>query len=373
MAVDNLRPIAYVVISIAFALGTSSIFLRLYCRWRLRTFGRDDAAAIFLFVRWYSLFANTLSDPLDSASTMYNKRYCTYSYNTGAGCRPANRAPEGILAEINKFLFIEEVFYMFVHFVLKQTFLLFYLRLSPEKSFRWTVYGTMLLCVIFLAVEWLLAFLQTQPLDAYFHPEKYPDAKRLNEYVVQMVPTALNAFSDIVILIIPVPTVLNLQMSTRRKIAVLGIICFGSLSVVTALCRFIVQKQLISEPDSSYIMGRMVIVAGIEIQIAVVAVNLPALRSLFTSVLGSSHDASNYGQYNQRGAHRLSSLQSRSQGQRKGFTLSSRKSATRDNFGATLTGSEEELMRQQGDSANKIHVVTNVDVASHYVEDGSRG
>lgn len=50
MAVDNLRPLAYVIISIAFALGTVSILLRLYCRWRLRTLGRDDAAAVFLFV-----------------------------------------------------------------------------------------------------------------------------------------------------------------------------------------------------------------------------------------------------------------------------------------------------------------------------------
>lgn len=52
MAVENLQPIAYAVISIAFALGSASIFLRLYCRWRLRTFGKDDAAAIFLFVRF---------------------------------------------------------------------------------------------------------------------------------------------------------------------------------------------------------------------------------------------------------------------------------------------------------------------------------
>jgi len=90
-----------------------------------------------------------------------------------------------------QFLFVEEVFYMFVHFVLKQTFLLFYLRLSPKQNFQWTVYATMVVCLVFLLIEWLLAFLQAQPLDAYFHPEEYPNAKRLNDYVVQMVPTGL--------------------------------------------------------------------------------------------------------------------------------------------------------------------------------------
>lgn len=160
-------------------------------------------------------------------------------------------------------------------------------------------------------------------------------------------------------------------MSRRRKLAVLGIICFGSLSVVTALCRFIVQKQLVSEQDTSYIMGRMVIVAGIEIQIAVVAVNLPALRSLFTTVVGSSHEASGYS-YDRymkgQGAHRLGSLPSNSRGQgtSRGRRFGSRKLGERDNLGATLTGSEEELVRQQGNNVDKIQVVTDVDIVSQH-------
>lgn len=50
MAIENLQPLAYVVASIAFAIGTCSIFLRLYCRWRLRIFGWDDFVAVGLLV-----------------------------------------------------------------------------------------------------------------------------------------------------------------------------------------------------------------------------------------------------------------------------------------------------------------------------------
>lgn len=50
MAIENLQPVAYVVSSIAFAIGTCSIFLRLYCRWRLRIFGWDDFVAVGLLV-----------------------------------------------------------------------------------------------------------------------------------------------------------------------------------------------------------------------------------------------------------------------------------------------------------------------------------
>ncbi|KAJ5365703.1 hypothetical protein N7517_008589 [Penicillium concentricum] len=284
--------------------------------------------------------------------------YIFLSYGCGL---PSSQASPGVMQHITQWLFIEEVFYMFVHFTLKQAFLMFYLRLSPKRSFQLAVYGTMVMCTLFLVVEWLLAFLQARPLTAMFHPEAYPNAKYLSQYVVQMVPTALNAISDIIILILPIPTVLNLQMSTRRKVAVLGIICFGLLSVVTALCRFVVQKQLITDPDTSYVMGRMVIVAGIEIQIAVIAVNLPALRSLFTKLVGSSHDPTSY---DQRGAHKLSSLKGGSKKSLKEHLVEPHNS--HDGFGATLTGSEEELMRQQGvDSSKNIRVVTNVGITSH--------
>ena len=146
-------------------------------------------------------------------------------------------------------------------------------------------------------------------------------------------------------------------MSTRRKAVVIGIICFGSLSVVTALCRFIVQKQLIADQDTPLIMGRMIIVAAIEIQIAVIAVNLPALRSLFTKLVGSSHDPASYGQGD---AHRLSSLKSSDNRQLKGVFGGSRR--PNHALGATLTGSEEELMRQ-GENMKGIYVSTNVNIS----------
>lgn len=55
MAIENLQPLAYTVSTIAFVIGSCSIFLRLYCRWRLRVFGWDDFMAIFLFVSVCSL------------------------------------------------------------------------------------------------------------------------------------------------------------------------------------------------------------------------------------------------------------------------------------------------------------------------------
>ena len=55
---------SYVIISTAFALGTSSILLRLYCRWRLKALGNDDVAAGFLFVSIVPILAPNPRQPL---------------------------------------------------------------------------------------------------------------------------------------------------------------------------------------------------------------------------------------------------------------------------------------------------------------------
>lgn len=137
------------------------------------------------------------------------------------------------------------------------------------------------------------------------------------------------------------------------------------------------QKQLASEHDTSYIMGQMIIVAGIEIQIAVVAVNLPALRSLFTMVVGSSHEASGYS-YDRyieaQGGNKLGSLPSHSRGQStwRGRRFASWKPGEGDLRG-TLTGSEEELVRQRDKNVDKIQVVTDLEIVSQYGGDDNRG
>lgn len=80
---------------------------------------------------------------------------------------------------------------MFVHWTIKQAFLLFYLRLSPRRGFQIAVYSVMGLNTAFTIVNWSLAFLQCRPLDALFHPKNHPNAQCLPQLVVMMVPTAL--------------------------------------------------------------------------------------------------------------------------------------------------------------------------------------
>lgn len=119
MTLVNLQPVTYVIISIAFAFGTASIFLRLYCRWRLQIFGRDDAVAIFLFVRGvyqsnatyadvvlvceYYATGKPLHFPLIWVWIVSLYRQCVNNYGTTTDMiRPAGQAPPSIMEHITK-------------------------------------------------------------------------------------------------------------------------------------------------------------------------------------------------------------------------------------------------------------------------------
>lgn len=171
----------------------------------------------------------------------------------------------------------------------------------------------------------------------------------------------------------------------RRKIAVLSVLAFGSSAVIIACFRLIPLLELNSSPDTSWVLGKMVIIAALEIQFAVIAVNLPSLKALWMRLTGGSSSGSGQGNSNQKG-YKLSSMERKgtknsalgghsNQPGKGGRSKGSRGSITRLERDIPSTESEEELFRQGGTSlqmpiqgqrnnARAINVTTDVNVRS---------
>lgn len=87
-------------------------------------------------------------------------------------------------------LFVEELYYVLMHWVIKMAFLLFYLRFAT-KRFRTLVFCTIGINCAFTVIQWLLYCLQCIPIDAFFHPELHPGVKCIDNSVLAFVPAAL--------------------------------------------------------------------------------------------------------------------------------------------------------------------------------------
>ncbi|KAK8107524.1 uncharacterized protein PG998_009537 [Apiospora kogelbergensis] len=286
---DNIQPLTYAIISITFAVGFVSFLGRWYSRALIiRSFGLDDVFSVIL------MLVNVMQQAI---------LYLFLHYGCGKHVKTLNPYQ------------LEQI----------------------TKTFRRLVWATMVLNTAFMIVNWLLAFLQCIPMDAIFHPERHPDAKCIDKNILLMGPSVLVAFapygaqvltrasfpplqnmiSDVIILVLPIHTVMGLQMSPRRKFGVISVMGFGASAVVVAACRFIVLYELGYNPDISFVLGKMVIVAGIEVQCAVIAVNLPSMKPLWTKVVGGSgyaKSSDNSGE-NGDGSHELSAPSSKRKGE----------------------------------------------------------
>jgi hypothetical protein len=141
-------------------------------------------------------------------------------------------------------------------------------------------------------------------------------------------------------------------MSMRRKIAVLSVISFGISAVLVACFRLIPLFELNASPDLSYVLGKMVIVAAVEIQLAIIAVNLPSLKAVWVNMTGGSSAGSGKS-YSQRTGYKISSMTGDSHQLSiiGGFSKRKNNKASRGNItrmerGLWGTESEEKLFKQ---------------------------
>lgn len=180
-----------------------------------------------------------------------------------------------------------------------------------------------------------------------------------------------------IILLLPIPTIWTLNIAHRRKVAVICVLSFGISAVIVAACRFEILSELARDPDISFVLGKMIIVAGIEIQLAIIAVNLPSLGPLYKKLTGGSTAKGSAPFLNhglQSRPYELSSL-----GQRRDRSKRSKAGPLEDinvthavTVNGTRNGSEEELWKHNGQD-NQIVVTRNVYMDTSLEENSNAG
>ncbi|KAK3214909.1 hypothetical protein GRF29_19g1663200 [Pseudopithomyces chartarum] len=171
-----------------------------------------------------------------------------------------------------------------MHFLIKNAFLTYYLRLSIHRSFRLWVGLGFGLNIGLLLINLALIVFQCIPVAAAFTPLlRIKGAECMNRYYVLLAPSTLNVILDFYVFALPIPTLWRLQMPLRTKIGVISVFAFGGISVILSMIRFHSLLKLISlnPQETAKGVGEVMIVAALELNVAVIAVNLPAIRSIY--------------------------------------------------------------------------------------------
>lgn len=91
---------------------------------------------------------------------------------------------------------------------------------------------------------------------------------------------AIGIFQDFVILLMPVPQLAGLQMTTRKKLNILAMFSVGGFATITSIVRLKFIAGITHSLDSTWDNVEPIIWSLIEIHMAIICACMPALRAL---------------------------------------------------------------------------------------------
>lgn len=183
--------------------------------------------------------------------------------------------------------------YTIVLTVIKMSILIFYLRLSPKRSFKWACYIVSAYVILTgLAETFLLAF-ACNPIAAIWDHSLVPMAKCLDQLALYKAVAVLNFAGDVFILFLPMPMLIKLQLPLRKKLQVMVVFLLGGLvTVVSAIRIYLVVEAEKNFLDYNWLGALPATWSGVEVNVALICACLPAVKPLlsktFPTVFGTT-------------------------------------------------------------------------------------
>ncbi|KAJ1324311.1 CFEM domain-containing protein [Microdochium nivale] len=183
-----------------------------------------------------------------------------------------------------------ELVYLAIIPLAKMSILAFYLRIFPDKNFRRWAYVLMAVNVLYLVIFEIITIAQCTPIEgAWLHWDGEFDTTCRDLNLQAWMAAAICLVLDVATLVLPLPQLLALRMSLRKKIRVLSMFCVGFFVTLVAVLRL--QSLLTFSQQSSNVTMDFVDISvwsTVEISVGIICACMPALRSLLSLAMPSA-------------------------------------------------------------------------------------
>ncbi|KAM0234636.1 hypothetical protein ACHAP5_010031 [Fusarium lateritium] len=221
---------------------------------------------------------------------------------TGAG-RHIWALDEDDLVQTSKLLYIYSFIFCAAVFVTNTSILLFYWRVFTGNTLSFRLYFWF---GAFLVGSYPVYFMITMvfccsPVSHYWTQFKATGGTCIDVGHFFVILAVINLITDVLLLAIPVPNILRLQMNIDKKIAVFVILGLGGfVCIASAVC--VHYLYVFSEAtDITWMMGPVAIWSSVEPSIGILSACLPSFKPLLRAMRGknvksggSSNPGSNY-------------------------------------------------------------------------------
>uniref|UniRef100_A0A0D2YHU5 CFEM domain-containing protein n=1 Tax=Fusarium oxysporum (strain Fo5176) TaxID=660025 RepID=A0A0D2YHU5_FUSOF len=194
----------------------------------------------------------------------------------------------------SRMFYATQMLYVLIQVSAKGSLLAFYARVFTSRKFRLWTWITVGFLVGHGAIFLGLVIFQCRPIASIWDRNLEP--KCINLPALGYAGAITSIVEDIVILILPIPELLKLQLNRGKKIALLLMFSIGSFACVTSMIRLKYIVDFGNTLDAAWDNVYVVIWSIIELSCALICASLPALRPLLQMIPGvlSSTKASTF-------------------------------------------------------------------------------
>ncbi|KAF2458433.1 hypothetical protein BDY21DRAFT_284201 [Lineolata rhizophorae] len=254
------------------------VLLRVYVRaFTLRVFGGDD----YLIVAAMVLGIGTLACFV--AETHY-----------GLGMHTA-AIPLDNMEPFSKVVYVHSLFVMVSVSCVKISIAVFLLRLAQRTRYRNFLWGMIVFLIAFtISCAGTLIF-QCVPVEAAWDFTLRPptgDAKCFSNETfrnIGLFNSSVNILTDFLFASLPVPLIWKLQLNTRTKLSLIGVLSLGFFASGAAIVKAVKQWNVLEDPDYT-VHDSFMVWNDIEMNIGIIAACLPAIKPLFAWFLETARN-----------------------------------------------------------------------------------
>ncbi|CAM1505082.1 Fc.00g107190.m01.CDS01 [Cosmosporella sp. VM-42] len=160
----------------------------------------------------------------------------------------------------------------------KLSILTFYLRISPDRLLRRTVYGLIAAVCAYTLAYMLLIIFQCRPVAAAW--DINADRTCIGYLPPMMFLSVANIVFDVVLLLLPIRIVLPLQIPVRQKISLGFLFATGGFICAVAIKRTFIMYPLLKSQDYTWKLPPHIVWSFIEVNGGLFCASVPALKPL---------------------------------------------------------------------------------------------
>lgn len=177
----------------------------------------------------------------------------------------------------------------------KMVLCIFYYRLSPVTWYRYSIYFTAFVTVAAFASVWFAVEFACTPIEAAWNLRLMATAKCIDRPPVYMLQAVMGGVTDIMLMVLPLPIVLCLQMSWKQKAAVGAWFGTGIVTLIAAVARLWILMPTLKKTDTTFVLADGTLWLIVEANLIIICGSLPTFRIFLNHVspkiLGESRSA----------------------------------------------------------------------------------